>query len=197
MLTVKNDTYLPSTLVRTQVSLVRSMRRKGKLCPTVMFECGVYKYISNSSNSSLLPICSPKEILWSVKESKSLRLVLVKWEFMLVTLSNRHHLDGSVVIESLVIIRRSLWMTQVMVWAVEGDSPWRSIKESAHREHLIPAQIKGELHPCAGAPTRTSGEWWLSNTSKNIAAFLSLSIYFGHLHLSNSIYVFTFLEFSC
>jgi hypothetical protein len=33
------------------------------------------------------------------------------------------------------------------------------------REHLILARIKGELHPCAGAPTRTSGEWRLSDTS--------------------------------
>jgi hypothetical protein len=46
-----------------------------------------------------------------------------------------------------------------------GDSPRRSVKESARREHLILAWIKGELHPCAGAPTRTSGEWRLSDTS--------------------------------
>jgi hypothetical protein len=34
---------------------------------------------------------------------------------MLVTLGDRHHLDGSVVIENLVIIRQSLWMTQVIL----------------------------------------------------------------------------------
>jgi hypothetical protein len=45
------------------------------------------------------------------------------------------------------------------------DSPRWSVKESARREHLILARIKGELHPCAGAPTRTSGEWQLSDTS--------------------------------
>jgi hypothetical protein len=44
-----------------------------------------------------------------------------------------------------------------------GDSPRRSVKESARREHLILARIKGELHPCAGAPTRTGGEWRLSD----------------------------------
>jgi hypothetical protein len=49
-------------------------------------------------------------------------------------------------------------MTQVILWAVVDDSPLRSVKESARREHLILAQIKGELYPCAGAPIRTSGE---------------------------------------
>jgi hypothetical protein len=48
---------------------------------------------------------------------------------------------------------------------VLGDSPRWSVEESARREHLILARIKGELHPCAGAPTRTSGEWRLSDTS--------------------------------
>ena len=37
---------------------------------------------------------------------------------MLVTLGDRHHLDGLVVIGSLVIIRRSLWMTQLKLGAV-------------------------------------------------------------------------------
>ena len=45
-----------------------------------------------------------------------------------------------------------------------GDSPSRSGKESARREHLILARIKGELHPCAGDPMRTSGECRLSDT---------------------------------
>jgi hypothetical protein len=47
-----------------------------------------------------------------------------------------------------------------------GDSPRRSVKESARREHLILTWIKGELHPFMGAPTRTSGEWRLSDTSR-------------------------------
>jgi hypothetical protein len=42
---------------------------------------------------------------------------------------------------------------------VVGDSSRWNVKESAHKEHLILARIKRELHPCAGAPTRTSGEW--------------------------------------
>jgi hypothetical protein len=108
-------------------------------------------------------------------------IVLVKWEFMLVTLGDRHHLDGPVVIGSLMIIQRSLWMIQVMVWAVVGDSQQWSVKESARREHLILAQIKGELHLCAGAPTRTSREWWLSNTLKKYhrvpLPLFTLSIY--------------------
>ena len=93
------------------------------------------------------------------------RFVVVKWEFVFVTLGDRHHLDGLVVIGSLVIIQRSLWMTQLKLWAVVDDSPRRSVEESIHREHLILARINGELHPYVGAPMRTSGEWWLSDTS--------------------------------
>ena len=65
------------------------------------------------------------------------------------------------------------------------------VKELTHRDHLILAWIKGELHPCAGAPTRTSGEWRLSNTSAKHRrippSLFTLSIYFEqfnscHLH---------------
>jgi len=62
-----------------------------------------------------------------------------------------------------------------------GDSPRLSDEESAHREHLILARIKGELYPCAGAPTRTSGEWRLSDTlakHHDISFLFTLSIYF-------------------
>jgi hypothetical protein len=40
---------------------------------------------------------------------------MVKQEFLLVTLGDRHHLDGSVVIGSSVIIWWSLWMTQLIL----------------------------------------------------------------------------------
>ena len=82
-------------------------------------------------------------------------------------------------------------MTQLKLSAVVGDSPRRSIEESTRGEHLILARIKGELHPCAGAPTRTSGEWRLSNTSAKHhrvpPSLFALSIYFEqvnscHLH---------------
>jgi hypothetical protein len=53
-----------------------------------------------------------------------------------------------VVIENLVIIRQSLWMTQVILWAVVGESPRRSVEELARREHLIFVRIKEELHHC-------------------------------------------------
>jgi hypothetical protein len=33
--------------------------------------------------------------------------------------------------------------------------------------------FKGELHPCAGAPMRTSEEWRLSDPRENIAVFLA------------------------
>jgi hypothetical protein len=52
---------------------------------------------------------------------------------VLVTLGDRHHLDGSVVIGSLVIIQQSLWMTQAILRAVVDDSPRQSVEESARR----------------------------------------------------------------
>ena len=55
-------------------------------------------------------------------------------------------------------------------------APRRSVKESVHREHLNLMRIKGELHSCAGAPTRTSVEWRLFDTSAKHRAFLSLSL---------------------
>ena len=111
---------------------------------------------------------------------------------MLVTLGDRHHLDGLVVIGELGDHPESLWMTQLKLWAVVGDSPRQSVKESTHREHLILARIKAELHPCMGAPTTTSGEWRLSNTSaKHRRVPHSL------ITLSNSILVFTLIELPC
>jgi hypothetical protein len=77
-------------------------------------------------------------------------------------------------------------MTQVVLWAVVGDSRRQSVEESARTEHLIFAQIKGELHPCMGAPTRTSGVWQLSNTSEKHRRvplpLFTLSIYFWAIH---------------
>ena len=79
---------------------------------------------------------------------------------MLVTLGDRYHLDGLVAIESLVIIRCD--------------------KELARREHSVLAWIEGELHTCAGAPTRTSGEWRLSDTLAKHRR-VPLSLYFEYL----------------
>ena len=81
---------------------------------------------------------------------------------MLVTLGDRHHLDSLVVIGSLVIIRQSLWMTQV--------------KESAHREYLILAFIKGELHPCVVLQRGLVGSADSPIPRENIVVFLSLSL---------------------
>ena len=69
-----------------------------------------------------------------------------------------------------------------------GDSPRQSVEKSARREHLFLARTKGEQDPCAGAPTRTSGEWRLSDTSaKHYRVLLALlpllsSIYIELLH---------------
>ena len=65
-----------------------------------------------------------------------------------------------------------------------GDSPRRSVEESTRREHLILVRIIGEPHPCAGARTRTSGEWRLSDISAKYHRIPPL------FTLSNSILVF-------
>ena len=103
-----------------------------------------------------------------------IRLVVVKWESVLVTLGDRHHLDGLVVIGSFVIIQRACgWPNS------SCERLW------VRREHLILARIKGELHPCTGAPTRTCGEWRLSDTlakhRRVSPSLFTLSIYFEYL----------------
>ena len=70
-----------------------------------------------------------------------------------------------------------------------GDSPRWSVEGSTRREHLILAWIKGELHPCVGAPTRTSGEWRLSDTSAKHRRVLP-----PLFTLSNSIFVIYILR---
>jgi hypothetical protein len=54
-----------------------------------------------------------------------------------------------------------------------GDSPRRSVEESARREHLILVRIKGELYPCAGAPSGLVGSGDSSIPRENIAVFLA------------------------
>jgi hypothetical protein len=53
-----------------------------------------------------------------------IRFVMVKWESMLVTLGDRYHLDGLVVIGSLVIIRRACgWLNSSCerLWVIHHD----------------------------------------------------------------------------
>jgi hypothetical protein len=117
---------------------------------------------------------------------------------VIVTLGDRHHLDGLVVIGSFVIAWQSLWVTQLKLSVTLGDLPRRSVKESTHREHLILPRIKGELHPCAGAPTRTSGEWRLSDTSAKHhrvpLSLFTLSIYFEQFNTCLYIHRIAMLE---
>jgi hypothetical protein len=42
------------------------------------------------------------------------------------------------------------------------------LKFVSGREHLVLARTKGERYPCVGAPTRTSGECRLFDTSGKI-----------------------------
>ena len=86
--------------------------------------------------------------------------------------------------------------TQVMSGC--GDSPRWSVEESTRREHLIFARIKGELHPCTGAPMRTSGEWRLSDTSAKHhrvpPSLFTLSIYFEQFNSCLYIHRIAMLE---
>jgi len=106
---------------------------------------------------------------------------------LLVTFDDRHHLDGSVVIGGTKTTQSSCGWLMSSLRAVLGDSPQRSVKESARREHLVLARTKGEQDPCAGDPTRTSGEWRLSDTLAKHRRALSYpppllsSIYFVQL----------------
>ena len=89
-------------------------------------------------------------------------------------------------------------MTQVMVSAVVDDSPRRSVEELARREHLILAWIKRELHPCAGAPIRTSGQWRLSDILAKHRrvphSLFTLSIYFEQFNSCLYIHRIAMLE---
>jgi hypothetical protein len=54
-------------------------------------------------------------------------------------------------------------------------------KGSSHSEHLVLLRTKGKRYPCAGAPTRTSGECRLSDTSKKIGGVFLPLLYISHL----------------
>ena len=121
-----------------------------------------------------------------------IRLVMVKWEFMLLTLGDRHHLDSLVVIGSLTIIRRSLWMTQLKLWVVVGDSPRRSVEESTRREHLILAWIMGSYTLSRVLQRGLVGSGDSPIPRQNIDAFPLLSLLWAFtlsITLSNSILV--------
>ena len=125
-----------------------------------------------------------------------IRLVVVKWEFVLVTLGDRHHLDGLVVIGSLVIIRRACgWPNSSCerLWVIHRDevskkqpveSTW-SLRRSRGSYTLARVLQRGLMG---------SGDSLIPR--QNIAAFLPLYLLWAFT-LSNSIHVFTFLELSC
>ena len=109
-----------------------------------------------------------------------IRLVMVKWESVLVTLGNRHHLDGLVVIGSLVIIRRACgWPNSSCerLWVIHRDG----VSKNQPIESTWSLRgSRGSYTLCVGAPMRTSGEWRLSDTSAKHHR-VPLSIYFEHL----------------
>jgi len=107
---------------------------------------------------------------------------------LLVTLGDHHHLDGSMVIGDTKTAWSSCGWLVSSLSGVLGDSPRWSVEESARREHLVLAWTEGEQGPCAGAPTRTSGEWRLSDTSaKHHRILLALILYI--LAFTLSIYI--------
>ena len=138
------------------------------------------------------------------------RLVVVKWEFMLVTLGDRHHLDGLMVIGSSVIIRRACrWPNSSCerLWVIHRDGVSKN----------QPVESTWSLCGSRGSYTLArvlqrglvgSGDSLIPR--QNIAAFplllylhwaFTLSIYFEYLlwaiTLSNSILIVIFIELPC
>jgi hypothetical protein len=194
-----------------------------------MFRSGEYLYPFSLLLLLTFAHLISREALESVRESKvpskELTLLihrldssLVNWEQQLCTHSS-HKACASQVrvlacyfwcstapkrfggVESLKIIQRRLWMTQAKLWSVVGDSPSRSGKESARREHLVLARTKGERYPCAGAPTRTRGSVDSStprqNVDESILAFSPPSFTFKHYILANHLFLAMLAMISC
>jgi len=116
----------------------------------------------------------------------------------LVMLGDRHNLDGSVVIGGTKTPQNSCGWLVSSLSAGLCDSPRWSVKELAHREHLVLARTKGEEDPCAGAPTWTCGEWRLSDTSaKHRRALSSTTPLLSSFYFVQLLCAFTFLELPC
>ena len=121
-----------------------------------------------------------------------IRLVVVKWEFVLVTLSDRHHLDGLVVIESLVIIRRACgWPNSSCerLWVIhrDGVSKNQPIESTwslcgSRGSYTLARVLQRGLVGSGDSPI----------PRQNIIAFLLLFLFWAIQFLS-----FTFIELTC
>jgi hypothetical protein len=177
----------------------------------------VYKYFLYSCEGALLLIPTVEKHRWECQEEQGpsevieiwesqrepslvkarvakcastllIRLVVIKWEFVLVTLGDRHHLDGLVVIGSLVIIRRACgWPNSSCerLWVI-------------HRDGVS----KNQLVESTWSLCRSRGSYTLARVlqrglvgsgdslipRQNIATFLLLSLLWAFT-LSNSILV--------
>jgi hypothetical protein len=83
-----------------------------------------YKYFLHSCVGALLLISTAEKHPWECQEEQGPSEVIEIWESMLVTLGDRHHLDGLVVIGSLVIIRRACgWLNSSCerLWVIHHD----------------------------------------------------------------------------
>ena len=105
-----------------------------------------------------------------------IRLVVVKWEFMLVTLGDRHHLDGLVVIGSLVIIRRDCgWpnSSYERLWVIHRDG----VSKNQHVESTWSLRGSRESYTLARVLQRgLVGSDDSPIPQQNIAAFPLLSL---------------------
>jgi len=129
----------------------------------------------------------------SVHPPLSSALIRSSESSLFVTLGDRHHLDGSVVIGGTKTTQSSCGWLVSCLWVVLGDSPRWSVEESARREHLDLARIKGSkaLARVLQRGLVESGDSPIPR--KNIAEhFLALLLYFVQL-----LWAFTFLEFPC
>jgi hypothetical protein len=138
---------------------VQSVRKMLSWHLTVGIDCGEYKYIPYPSIWGLLLICSAEKHLsyaMKCKRSPSPRWLGGDWEL------GDHP--------------ASLWMTQLILWAVVGDSPRRSVKELACREHLILIRIKGSYTLTRVLQRGLVGSGDSPIPRENIVVFLTLYI---------------------
>ena len=187
----------------------------------VRFFSPCYKYFLHSCVGVLLLIPTAEKHLWECQEEQGpsevieiwesqrepslvkarvakyasillIRLVVVKWESMLVTLGDRHHLDGLVMIGSLVIIQRACgWPNSSceQLWVIHSDGVLKN----------QPVESTWSLRGSRGSYTlaRVLQRGLVGSGDSLIPRHVSSPLYLPwSFTLSNSILVLTFIELS-
>lgn len=80
----------------------------------------------------------------SMHTTFSLAVIRSSEKFVFIILSDKHHLDGLVVIGSVVMTWRACGWYNLSLYKVVGGSSCRSSEEPTHSEHFIYACTKGK-----------------------------------------------------